>query len=44
MEFDLDQTRQTLKDPLRELSRWSEQHMKEVEAAQRAFDAKSAAA
>jgi DNA-binding HxlR family transcriptional regulator len=44
VEYSLTKLGKTLEGPLCALSRWSEQHMKEVEAAQRAFDAKTSAA
>jgi DNA-binding HxlR family transcriptional regulator len=44
VEYSLTKLGKTLEGPLCALSRWSEQHMKEIEGAQRAFDAKTAAA
>jgi DNA-binding HxlR family transcriptional regulator len=40
VEYSLTALGRTLEEPLRALSAWSERHMKEVQEAQRAFDAR----
>ncbi|HEY6450317.1 MAG TPA: helix-turn-helix domain-containing protein [Candidatus Cybelea sp.] len=42
VEYSLTPLGRTLEEPLRALSRWADQHMKEVHLAQSAFDAKIA--